>query len=103
MIALVVTIKIKAAHKEAFMASMMDDARGSNNDEPGCLRFDVLQDIEDPNKIHLYEVYKDQAAVDAHRAAPHYTKWRETVQDWFDGEIVRRLASPVFPPDGSWS
>ena len=103
MIALIVTIQIKPDHREAFMESMMDDARGSNNDEPGCLRFDVLQDNEDPNKIHLYEVYKDQAAVDAHRAAPHYTKWRETVQDWFDGEIVRRLASPVFPPDGSWS
>ena len=103
MIALIVTIQIQPEHREAFMESMMDDARGSNNDEPGCLRFDVLQDNEDPNKIHLYEVYKDQAAVDAHRQAPHYTKWRETVQDWFDGEIVRRVASPVFPPEGPWS
>ena len=103
MIALIVTIQIQPEHREAFMESMMDDARGSNNDEPGCLRFDVLQDNEDPNKIHLYEVYKDQAAVDAHRQAPHYTKWRGTVQDWFDGEIVRRVASPVFPPEGSWS
>ena len=103
MIALIVTIQIQPDHREAFMESMMDDARGSNNDEPGCLRFDVLQDIEDPNKIHLYEVYKDQAAVDAHRQAPHYTKWRETVKDWFDGEIVRRVASPVFPPEASWS
>lgn len=103
MIALIVTIQIQPEQREAFMESMMDDARGSNNDEPGCLRFDVLQDNEDPNKIHLYEVYKDQAAVDAHRQAPHYTKWRETVQDWFDGEIVRRVASPVFPPEGSWS
>jgi len=75
MIALMVTINIKPGHKEEFMASMFDDARGSNNDEPGCLRFDVLQDTEDENRIHLYEVYKDQAAVDAHRAAPHFTKW----------------------------
>jgi len=103
MIALIVTIQIQPEHREAFMESMLDDARGSNNDEPGCLRFDVLQDNEDPNKIHLYEVYKDQAAVDAHRQAPHYTKWRETVKDWFDGEIVRRVASPVFPSEGSWS
>ena len=102
MIALVVTIQIKPAHKEAFMASMFDDARGSNNDEPGCLRFDVLQDNEDPNKIHLYEVYKDQAAVDAHRQAPHYTKWRETVKDWFDGEIIRHTATPVYPSEDSW-
>ncbi|HJN86554.1 MAG: putative quinol monooxygenase [Dehalococcoidia bacterium] len=95
MIALIVSIKIKKGHKEAFMASMMGDAHGSNNDEPGCLRFDVLQDNEDPNRIHLYEVYKDQAAVDAHRAAPHYTKWRETVKDWFDGEIGRSVATPI--------
>jgi len=102
MIALIVTIQIKPEHRDAFMESMLDDARGSNNDEPGCLRFDVLQDSEDPNKIHLYEVYKDQAAVDAHRQAPHYTKWRETVQDWFAAETVRRVASPVFPPEESW-
>ncbi len=102
MIALVVTIKIKPGHKRAFMASMMDDARGSNNDEPGCLRFDVLQDNENPNKIHLYEVYKDQAAVDAHRQAPHYLKWRETVKDWFDGEIVRNVATPVYPTQANW-
>ena len=102
MIALIVSIKIKKGHKEAFMASMMGDAHGSNNDEPGCLRFDVLQDNEDPNRIHLYEVYKDQAAVDAHRAAPHYTKWRETVKDWFDGEITRSTATPVYPSEGSW-
>ena len=103
MIALLVTIQIQPEHREAFMESMLDDARGSNNDEPGCLRFDVLQDSEDPNKIHLYEVYKDQAAVDAHRQAPHYTKWRETVQDWFAAETVRRVATPVFPPEQSWS
>ena len=103
MIALMVTIQIKPGHKDAFMASMFDDARGSNNDEPGCLRFDVLQDTEDENRIHLYEVYKDQAAVDAHRAASHYTKWRETVGDWFDGEIIRRVGSPAYPPDASWT
>jgi quinol monooxygenase YgiN len=102
MIALVVSIKIKPGHKKAFMDSMLDDARGSNDDEPGCLRFDVLQDNSDPNKIHLYEIYRDRAAVDAHRKAPHYLKWRETVKDWFDGEVVRHEATPVYPSEGSW-
>ena len=80
--ALVVTIQIKPEHREAFMEAMLDDARGSVQNEPGCLRFDVIQDAEDPNRIHLYEVYRDQAAIEAHRQAPHYTKWRETVKDW---------------------
>ena len=70
MIALIVEINIKPGFKEQFMASMLGDARGSNNDEPGCLRFDVLQDNEDENKLHLFEVYEDDAALDAHRNAP---------------------------------
>jgi autoinducer 2-degrading protein len=94
MIALIVTVNIKPGFKEPFMASMMGDARGSNNDEAGCLRFDVLQDNEDPNRIHLYEVYRD---------APHYTKWREEVKDWFATENVRRVATSVYPPPEKWN
>ena len=52
--------------------------------------------------VLLYEVYKDEAAVEAHRAAPHYTKWRETVKDWFDGDIGRSLATPVYPSEANW-
>jgi quinol monooxygenase YgiN len=102
MIALIATIQIKPENQKAFMESMLDDARGSNHDEPGCLRFDVLQDSEDPHRIHLYEVYKDQAALDAHRRAPHLIKWRETVKDWFASATVRRVAIPVYPPDSAW-
>ena len=101
--ALVVTIQIKPEHREAFMEAMLDDARGSVQNEPGCLRFDVIQDAEDPNRIHLYEVYRDQAAIEAHRQAPHYTKWRETVKDWHAAAPVRRMGSHAFPPDSSWS
>jgi quinol monooxygenase YgiN len=103
MIALIVTINIKPGFKERFMKSLEGDARGSNNDEPGCLRFDVLQDNDNPNQIHLYEIYRDEAAVAAHRAAPHYTRWREEVKDWFDGEIQRHLATPVYPAPAKWN
>ena len=103
MIALIVQINIKEGFKDQFMASLNGDAVGSNNDEPGCYRFDVLQDNEHPNRIHLYEIYHDEAAVEAHRNAPHYTKWRAEVADWFDGEIVRSLATPVYPPEGKWN
>lgn len=99
---IMVTIKIKPGHKDAFMEAMLGDALGSNQDEPGCLRFDVLQDVEEPNTIHLYEVYRDEAALEAHRQAPHYTKWREAVSDWFDGPVERRVGSNFYPPDNAW-
>ena len=103
MIVLMVSITIKEGFKDQFMDSLMGDAIGSNNDEPGCYRFDVIQDNEVENLIHLYEVYHDQAAVDAHRAAPHYEKWRAECEPWFDGEIVRKIGAPVYPPVGKWN
>ena len=70
---LIVTLKIKSEHREAFIEAMLEDARGSVRNEPGCLRFDVLQDDQEPNTLHLYEVYRDQSALEAHRQAPHYS------------------------------
>jgi autoinducer 2-degrading protein len=100
--ALMVTIKIKAGHRDAFMEAMLSDARGSVHDELGCLRFDVLQDAQDPNTIYLYEVYRDEAAIEAHRQAPHFVKWRETVTDWFDVAPTVHQCLTVFPSESAW-
>ena len=100
--ALVVTIQIKPEHRDAFMEAMLGDARGSIENEPGCLRFDVIQDLEDPNRIHLYEVYRDEAAIEAHRQAPHYLKWRDTIEGWFAADPIRRVCVTVYPPDSGW-
>ena len=44
----------------------------------------------------------NDAALEAHRAAPHFLKWREEVKDWFASDITRHLATPVYPKDGDW-
>lgn len=45
--------------------------------EDGCLRYQFYQDQEDPNKVLFYEHWRDQAAIDAHFAAPHFVKLGE--------------------------
>lgn len=50
--------------------------------EPGNFRFDILQDAADPHKFILYEVYENEQAAAAHKATPHYLKWRDTVAEW---------------------
>ena len=83
----------------------MEDARSSVNHEPGCLRFDVIQDANDPNRIWLYEVYKDEAAFQAHLQAPHLIKFRETTQAWrVEGpQGAGRGSSNVWPSDDEWT
>ena len=102
MYVLLVSLRVKPERREEFLRAAEEDGRGSREDEPGCLRFDVLQDNEDPHRLYLYEVYKDEKALEAPRAAPHFTKWRETVKDWFDGEPMRHVCSTVFPPEEAW-
>jgi quinol monooxygenase YgiN len=103
MYALIVTIQIKPEHRDAFIEATLDDARGSVENEPGCLRFDVVQDIEDPNCVHLYEVYREQADHERHRQMPHYIKWAETTTDWRAAEPIRRRSNTVFPPESAWT
>ena len=81
MYALVVPVKVKPEMREKFLAAALDDSTCSVRDEPGCVRFDVLQDNTDPNKFFFYEVYRDEAAVEAHRAAPHYARWRAVASE----------------------
>jgi quinol monooxygenase YgiN len=40
--------------------------------EPGCLGYDVLQSVDQPNSLILIESYRDTAALDAHRNSVHY-------------------------------
>ena len=105
MYVIIAPIQIKEGFKDRFIEEMIGDARGSVNDEPGCLRFDVTQDAEEPNRIWLYEVYKDADAFDAHTKAPHFAKWRDAVEDWREDSGLQgagRGASNIWPPDDQW-
>jgi (4S)-4-hydroxy-5-phosphonooxypentane-2,3-dione isomerase len=63
--------------RSRFLEAIQENAAASLRDEPGCVRFDVVQDNDDANHFMLYEVYADAAAFEAHRAAPHFPRWRE--------------------------
>ena len=97
-------IQIKQGHKEAFIQAMNEDARDSVTKEPGCLRFDVIQDAADPNRIWLYEVYTDEAAFQAHLQTPHLKKLEETTKDWQEEEPQGAGIGSynIWPPDVEW-
>ena len=40
--------------------------------EPGCRQYVFHQCVEEPNRFLIYEVYDDQAALEAHRATEHF-------------------------------
>ena len=74
MFTLVVHISIKPENVDAFMQKLDANARAART-EPGCRQFEVLVDPNDRTKIMLFEVYKDEAAFEAHQATPHFKKY----------------------------
>lgn len=80
MLVVLVTVQVKPEAVEEFLAATVDNATHSR-DEPGVLRFDVLQDQADPTHVTLVEVYRDIAATVAHKETDHYERWRDAVAD----------------------
>jgi quinol monooxygenase YgiN len=44
--------------------------------EDGCLTYSYGLDVAEPGLIRVFEVWRDQAAIDAHFKAPHMAVWR---------------------------
>ena len=97
MISLTVTLQVLAGHLDPFIEAIRTNAESSVTDEPGCLAFDVSQDLTDDHHFTLYELYADEAAVDTHRSMPHFKVWRAAVADHVvPGSQVNTLASRLF-------
>jgi autoinducer 2-degrading protein len=54
--------------------SIFRELRDASVKEPGVMQFQVGRSQEKPNVFALWEVYRDQAAVDAHRATEHFAR-----------------------------
>ncbi|WAL81230.1 putative quinol monooxygenase [Pandoraea sp. XJJ-1] len=80
MIALIVSLSVYPEKLDAFLAAIQKNATRTFNDEVGCRYFDVTQDIRDPHHFVFYELYDNEAAIDAHRAAPHFAAWRQAAE-----------------------
>lgn len=75
-------LRVRADVIAQFRERLLRHARTTLEVEPGCHRFDIHQETSSPGLFFLYEVYTDEAALEAHRAAPHYLAFREGVKEW---------------------
>lgn len=99
---LIVEVNVKPETRDRFIEVITDDASHSEADEPGCLRFDVLQDAEDQNKFYFYEVYKDAASVAAHRETAHFARFFKALPELMEGTMGRHVATNLHPKDAAW-
>jgi autoinducer 2-degrading protein len=96
-------IKVKPEHLKEFVDEVRIHAAHSVK-EPGCLRYDVLQDTQDPHTICLYEVFRSEADLAVHRTYDYYKRWMAMSRDWRDASSYsRRVLAHIYPPDDQWA
>jgi (4S)-4-hydroxy-5-phosphonooxypentane-2,3-dione isomerase len=82
-----VSVRVKPDQREAFLAAITRQADASRELEPGCLRFEILEDASDPLQFLLIEVYSEAADFHkAHRETPHYAEWIRMAGELLEGE-----------------
>jgi len=98
--ALIVSLRIRPEKREPFLRAADANSAASVRDEPGCLRFDVVADQADPDHFFYYEVYRNEAAFDAHKRTPHYARWREAAAECVaEGGQQNTRCTTLFPKD----
>jgi quinol monooxygenase YgiN len=94
---ILVEFAVHAGQEEAFDALILENARLSLKDEPGCLVFDVLTRQGSEHTVVLYEIYADREAFEAHLRAPHFHVFDEASRPLVRKKQVTELSllSPV--------
>lgn len=101
MIIVHVHVQVRADDVEAFKTATSENARHSL-EEPGVVRFDVIQRVDQSTTFMLVEVYRSAEAAAAHKTTTHYQVWRDTVAGMMAVPRTSVQYTSVFPPEGQW-
>jgi len=79
MVVLAVTWMATPGHEDE-VVDIFRNLQVASRQEPGCLMYMVHRHKSDAQRFFIYEQYRDDAALEAHRNSPHFQEY-----------VVRRL------------
>jgi autoinducer 2-degrading protein len=96
-----VYVHVKPEFIQAFKEATSENARNSVQ-EPGIARFDVMEQLDDPARFVLVEVYRTSQDPARHKETAHYQAWRDTVAEMMAQPRHSVKYANVFPGDEGW-
>jgi quinol monooxygenase YgiN len=97
-------VRIKPGMLDKYVKGLEEHARRSRLEEPGCLRFEVVQDGNDPNIVWYYEVYTSEQAFEDHKRTDHYFAWQKK-EKTMSAEVLPVSfvgGRTIYPEDEEW-
>ena len=89
MIKVVANNYIKAEKVEEFILLAKQLVRDTNENDTGCIRYELLQDIKDPQHLTMLEEWTDHEALARHAASAHFKEASSRFADCMEnpGEV----------------
>lgn len=102
MLVYIVQIHVKPEYVQEFISATIDNAANSIK-EPGIIRFDFIQQNDDPTRFTLIEIYKSEDAPAKHKETAHYLRWRDRVTEMMMEPRKGLSYRNLYPMDEEWS
>jgi autoinducer 2-degrading protein len=96
-----VFVHVKPDSIGAFTAATLENARNSVQ-EAGVVRFDVVQQDDDPTRFLLLEIYRTADDPARHKATAHYAVWRDAVEPMMAEPRRSVKYHALFPDPAGW-
>jgi quinol monooxygenase YgiN len=94
-------LEIDPGQMERFNAAIREGVTTAVRVEPGVLALYAVTEKDHPNRVRVFEMYKDEAAYQKHLQTPHFRKFRDTTNKMvksrtlLDGVPIVLEAKPV--------
>jgi len=73
-------IVVDPAQLDAYKVAVIEQIEAAIRLEPGVLALYSVSNKDNPNQITVFEIYRDREAYLAHLQAPHFLKYKATVE-----------------------
>jgi quinol monooxygenase YgiN len=69
------TVRVPPENVDAFRPYMVEMMTASQAEE-GCVAYGYAEDVGERGLMHVFEIWRDQACLDAHFKTGHMARWR---------------------------
>ncbi|HEY7097211.1 MAG TPA: putative quinol monooxygenase [Terriglobales bacterium] len=94
MVVLAVTWMAKTG-RESDVASAFAKLTEESRKEAGCAMYLVHRHRTEPRRFFIYEQYQDDAALEAHRASPHFLQYARKELPKIADRVEGQLYEPI--------
>lgn len=89
----IATLEVDPSHIEEYRAAVNEQIKAAIQNESGVLTLYAVADGSNPNRIIVFEIYRDRVAYEAHLKAEHFLTYKAKVESI----VTSLMLTPVIP------